>query len=307
MSSYLDKYRSSSSSGDSYGEGDRPSSSSSSSSSLYDQYAPSLSSFESSSVSTNESFLNSNSFIAKVALLLLVIIIFFVLLRVTIILLSWIFSPGNVTYVVNGLSDASTALVFPQNPASKNAVPIPRSVNETSGIEFSWSIWIFVKPGLGPTGAPHHVFNKGATGLNSGIANTNAPGLYMSSDYSALNIYMDTYNTKGTSTTVNNLPINKWVNVIIRMSNTTMDVYVNGRLAKRKTLDSPPLQNYDSVNVCQNNGFSGYIADLKYYNKAIGTTEMQDIVSNGPSTSMNNDELIKNRPQYLGLGWYYNQ
>ena len=35
-----------------------------------------------------------------------------------------------------------------------------------------------------------------------------------------------------------------------------------------------------------NGGFNGYISELKYYNYAIGTTEIDSIVSNGPNLNI---------------------
>ena len=104
---------------------------------------------------------------------------------------------------------------------------------------------------------------------------------------------------------IDNMPINKWFNVVIRVTNNKLDVYINGRLTERKMFtDGVPNQNYDDVFICQNGGFNGYISDLKYYNSSIGTSEINSIVSSGPNTTINTSDLKNNMPPYLSGNWY---
>jgi hypothetical protein len=100
------------------------------------------------------------------------------------------------------------------------------------------------------------------------------------------------------------MPINKWFHVVIRLTNNTLDAYINGRLTQRLVMTSVPNQNYDNVFICNGGGFNGYISDLKYYNSSIGTTEINSLVSNGPNTSINTSSLKTNIPPYLSISWY---
>ena len=138
-----------------------PSSSSSSSSSL-----PSLSSFTSSfgspSISSSKDFLESNTFIAKTAFLLLVIILFFILLRISIALLSWLLAPSQNMTLLNGMADATQTIQITQDPTSTSSMPIIRSSNQIFGMEFTWSVWMFLKPVQPSPSGMQHVFSKGA-------------------------------------------------------------------------------------------------------------------------------------------------
>lgn len=278
------------------------------------------SSFGSSSdVSGPKDFLESNTLIAKTAFLLLVIILFFILLRVSISLFTWLLAPSQNITLVSGIADATQPIIVSQDPSSQASLPIIRSVNESEGMEFTWSIWMFLKPVTASPSATNfsHVFSKGIfnSGSISGKCNpfsNNAPGLYLSSANTLL-IVMDSTTTPGCKTddatntpiTIDNMPINKWFNVIIRLTNNNLDVYINGRLTERKTFsDGVPNQNYDDVYICQNGGFNGYIADLKYYNSSIGTSEINSIVSSGPNTSINMSTLKNNMPPYLSGTWF---
>jgi hypothetical protein len=277
------------------------------------------SSFGSSDVSGSKDFLESNTLIAKTAFLLLVIILFFVLLRICISLLSWLLAPSQNMTLVNGMADATLPIIISQDPSSQASMPIIRSINQTDGIEFTWSIWIFIKPVATSSTDMSHIFSKGIYNsgsigacYNKSTSSNNAPGLYLSGA-NTLEILMDTTTTPACNTasnapiTIDNMPINKWFNVVIRLTNNVMDVYINGRLTQRKTFtDGVPNQNYDDVYVCQNGGFNGYISDLKYYNSAVGTSEINSIVSSGPNTSINTSTLQNNVPPYLSGNWYDN-
>ena len=299
-----------------------PSSSSSSSSSYDNDYssssssAPSLSSFTSSfgspSISSSKDFLESNTFIAKTAFLLLVIILFFILLRISIALLSWLLAPSQNMTLLNGMADATIPIVITQDPTSTSSMPIIRSTNQIFGMEFTWSIWMFIKP-VQPTTtgtAPQHVFSKGAGSImtcTSPANANNAPGVYLTNT-NTLNVLMDTVKAPACSVnpiiSIDNMPINKWFHVVIRLTNDTLDVYVNGRLTQRSVLDSVPNQNYDDVYICHGSGFNGYVSDLKYFNSSIGTTQINALVSNGPNTSINSSNLKNNIPPYLSIDWY---
>ena len=275
------------------------------------------SSFGSSSdVSGSKDFLESNTLIAKTAFLLLVIILFFILLRVCISLLSWLLAPSQNMTLVNGIADATQSIVISQDPSSQASMPVIRSVNESQGMEFTWSVWVFLKPVTASSASQlQHIFSKGvfnAGSMGSGNCSpfsNNAPGLYLSGANTLL-VAMDSTtipacNQSNSPIQIDNMPINKWFNVVIRLTNNDLDVYINGRLTERKTYtDGVPNQNYDDVYVCQNGGFNGYIADLKYYNSSIGTSEINSIVSSGPNTTINMSSLKDNMPPYLSGNWY---
>ena len=299
-------------------DSDYPSSSSSSSSSSSgpssSYFSKFTSSFGSSDVSSSKDFLESNTLIAKTAFLLLVIILFFILLRICIALLSWLLAPSQNMTLLNGMADATLPIVISQDPTSTTSMPIIRSTNQIFGMEFTWSIWMFIKP-VQPstTSAMQHVFSKGAGAMGSCAKNlfsNNAPGLYLM-DTNTLYILMDTVNKPacapgiGDDTlSITNMPINKWFNVVIRLTNDTLDVYINGRLTKRLVMTSVPNQNYDDVYICSGGGFNGYVSDLKYFNSSIGTTQINALVSNGPNTSINSSNLKNNIPPYLSIDWY---
>ena len=90
-------------------------------------------------------FLQSNTIIAKLAFVLLAIFIFIILLRVGTTILSYIFSFSKILILLKGMIDAEKLVVVAQNPNTPGAMPILRSKNQRDGLEFTWSVWVWIK------------------------------------------------------------------------------------------------------------------------------------------------------------------
>jgi hypothetical protein len=258
----------------------------------------------------NNDFGESNSLVAKFAFLLLVIFAFVILLRVGITVLSYFLQPNQSPKLINGMIDASQMVIFPQDPSNNGAVTIYRSVNAADGVEFTWSVWLFINDiyNGGVAGQYRHIFHKGNSDLNNTGINfpNNAPGLYIAPNTNSLVVMMSTFNNMNEEISVPDIPINKWVNVIIRCQNTTLDIYINGTIIRSLELNGVPKQNYGDVYVAMNGGFNGYISNLWYYNYALGTAAIQKLAAKGPNTKMvgSNGMNLKNA-DYLSLRWYF--
>ena len=256
-------------------------------------------------------FLESNSLVAKFAFLLLVIFGFIILLRVGISVVSYFLKPNSSPHLMDGMIDASQMIVFPQDPSSNGAVTIYRSVNATEGLEFTWSVWLFINNLNSNSGSSmyKHVFSKGNSNLqkNGLTYPNNAPGLYIAPNTNSLVVMMNTFNVINEEILIPDIPINKWVNVIIRCQNTTLDVYINGTIARSINLVGVPKQNFGDVYAAMNGGFNGYISNLWYYNYALGTSEIQKLVTSGPNTTMISGNGMSDKlTNYLSLRWYFN-
>lgn len=270
-------------------------------------------------VNGSKDFLNSNSYVAKTAFLILTVIVFVYVLRACVLIIGFLFSPNSSPYLVNGLIDGNIGnMRIPQDPSQSNAVTIIRSKNDAGGIGITWSVWLYIKQNnkIDQTvvGKWRHVFNKGsinpssATDTNGIMMPNNAPGLYLKDDYSAIRVVMSTFDNANASVDVENIPINKWFNVVIRVENTVLDVFINGDLAQRLPLNSVPFQNYGDVNVAINGGFNGVLSSLRYYNVALGTRAIANIVSDGPNLKViGASGGAPGIMDYLSMRWFYNQ
>tara|TARA_A100001011_G_scaffold373220_1_gene432402 strand:- start:938 stop:1909 length:972 start_codon:yes stop_codon:yes gene_type:complete len=237
-----------------------------------------------SAVEGSKEFLMSNTIIAKLSFLLLVIIAFFIILRLGTQFIVWYNQPDPNPYVVTCRRDGELSKEIPVNPKIKNSIPILRSKDEREGVEFTWSLWLYVdKPHAGNSASGqesspryYHIFHKGTLAGTQGIlsrsgAHDATPGLYLmakqtdatsNSNSTLTNSLVAVTNTfKGNTasaeeggldglektTVIESLPIRKWIHVAIRVENKNFDVYVNGVLANRRVLESLPRQNYGNV------------------------------------------------------------
>jgi len=259
-------------------------------------------------------FMDSNSLVAKFSFLLIVIFAFIILLGFIVNIISYFLENNRHQKIINGMIDASsTTLVIPQDPSVSGAKTIYRSINQLAGIEFTWSVWIYINSiSNNSTYEYQHIFSKGNYGPKTlGINDpNNAPGLYINtSNKNELTVIMDTYSNPYNVIDVPNIPMNKWVNVMMICHNTTIDVYINGVITKSGELNGIPKQNYGDVYVALNNGFDGYISNLWYYSYALGTVAIEDLVKRGPNTKMtgNNQGLNEKQMDYLSLRWYFDE
>jgi hypothetical protein len=252
-------------------------------------------------------FLNSNSIVAKFSFLILILIGFMFIIRLSVSFMSWGFMPSYTPVLINGMVEAKQMLTFPQDPTVKGSKPIMRSVNDNGGLEFTWSVWIFVDDFSYKQNEYKHIFHKGNDSINSdGRAfPNNGPGLYITPKTNNLLVIMNSFNKIDEEVIIQDLPLNKWVNIIIRVSNQRqLDIYINGTLTKRHILDSVPKQNYGDVFVSMNGGFSGKTSLLQYFSNAIGTNQIQSIVDKGPNMKMLSSDMLKGKPNYLSMRWF---
>jgi hypothetical protein len=274
-----------------------------------------FSEFTSNSYSSpTKEFFESNSIVAKIAFLLLVLFVFSILLRLGIGILGYFLGPDDSPKLIKGMVDAKIQLVIPQDPRDSSAITISRSTNASEGIEFTWSCWIFINDVTYNSDKYRCIFYKGndfsknpdATDTQGLNFPNNAPGLYIAPNTNNLVVFMNTFKVINEQVTIPDIPINKWVNVIIRCQNTTLDIYINGTIAKSLKLHGVPKQNYGNVFVAPDGGFSGYISNLWYFSHALGTTEINKLVTNGPDTTMSGTNSIDIKyPNYLSLRWFF--
>lgn len=302
-----------------------------------DSITKTLDDFSSTSAAdAGREFLEANTIVAKFSFVVIVLIGFLFLMRLGMIVISYIFSPSQSPYLIKGVISGSNSKEVVQDPRSKNTT-VFLSENERTGLEMTYSVWLYLD-GVDPSNNLKHIFSKGAidtstdfgkidstTGKLMGTSTSNktynAPGLYTFKNTEGgnnLRVYMDSFITPTTTSDLSGqvkmvdvagVPVNKWFNTVIRVENRVMDVYLNGVLTKRMDLESIPRQNFYSVFVCQNGGFSGNLSDLRYFNKSLNVFEINSIVNAGPNLKpvSGDNPYEKNKLDnynYLSSNWY---
>lgn len=254
-------------------------------------------------------FLTANTIIAKFAFILLVLVVFLILFNLGVSIVGYFSEPSPDPYIINGMIDGNMSKVIPQDPKQTNAIPIYRSNDQSKGMEFTWSSWLYLSDLGKEAGKYQHVFSKGDGNIDSNTnlsTVNNGPGLYISPMDNKLHIIMNTVSSTDPNTTIDidNIPIQKWFHVALRLQNTILDVYVNGVVVNRLLLNNTPKQNYGNVYVCQNGGFSGKLSNLRYYSRALNVFEINNIVSSGPNMKVAADMKPIGGFDYLSTQWY---
>jgi len=222
----------------------------------------------------------------------------------------------------NTYSIEDKSIIIPQNPNVKGSKPVHLSSNERSGIEFSYTFYLNVHPAaFRQEYGLCHIFHKGYSSQFPLLA----PGVYMRSDTNTLRVYINTYKTWNNYVEVENFPIDKWVHVAIVVSENSLEVFINGNLAKKLTFDGyAPYQNYEDiccfsqrritikhsiVSSTDENGLDvfgcmkGYLSSLNYFNYALCYAEIQQLMNKGPSSKLDSS-MSTNIPPYLDDTWW---
>lgn len=271
-------------------------------------------------VSGATDFLYSNSLVAKVTFLILAVLIFVFAMRTGTQLLSWFLSPNPNPILMKGMKSGKKFLRILQDPRHRDSIPVLRSKNEREGITFTYSVWLYIENLVYKSGQRKHIFHKGTGKFGTQSKPwraeggqeiqtkdmafpNNSPGLFIGEDKNELIVVMNTFNNVLEEVKIPNIPLNKWINVVIRVNNLNLDVFVNGSIVVRHVFSGPVKQNYGDVFVSANNGFDGNMSSLRYFNHALSSAEIQDLVRDGPD--LTSDKSMNVFPPYFSLRWYF--
>jgi len=97
---------------------------------------------------------------------------------------------------------------------------------------------------------------------------------------------------------IENVPIQKWVNIIVSLYGLTLDIYLDGKLVRTCVLPGVPrINNARDINVTNKGGFSGWTTNFKYWSDASNPQEAYNIYKAGFGGSILGNALSKFRVQ----------
>lgn len=248
----------------------------------------------------------------------IVILIVFYIIKGTVLKITGRSSNGPLIY--KGLKSADTPVTITQDPNLNNSITLMRSINEDGGIEFTYSIWLWIdsKTWNNDSEDWKHVFHKGPMSSSSfagsdpiTMSEIQCPGLWIGKHSNCLRLYVNTFGTNKEYIQIDNLPVKKWVCFVYTQTNFASEIYINGKLKERKELRTLPNQNYSNLYINQNDGFEGYISNLSYYNSALSASKIYDITMAGPDLNFYRQSFdesssvkIDNEIPYLSNRWW---
>jgi hypothetical protein len=90
---------------------------------------------------------------------------------------------------------------------------------------------------------------------------------------------------------IEDIGLQKWVNIIISINTRNMDTYINGKLVKTTAFDNvvnTGLLNNGDINLTPNGGFGGFISNVQYFPYFITPKKAWSIYKDGFGSSFNN-------------------
>jgi hypothetical protein len=78
--------------------------------------------------------------------------------------------------------------------------------------------------------------------------------------------------------TIENIPLQEWVNISVVFDTDRMEVYINGKLSNTSLLNKPVLSNNLNIYTTQLGGFDGYIRNVQYIPDSLSTREINSLI-----------------------------
>lgn len=173
---------------------------------------------------------------------------------------------------------------------SENKLPL------ISDTDYSISVWIYVDQWNYNYGKEKHILGRYRVvgdkyyGTPSITMDAYTNDLKVKMGYSGASSGSSQYNDQ--ECVVKGVPLQKWVCVIVSVSNRTLDVYVDGKLSKTCVIKGVPVSPSDKGMFVgsyksggMDGGFAGYITDLRVFTRAINPTQAYNIYKQGNSMS----------------------
>ena len=193
-----------------------------------------------------------------------------------------------------------------------NLTPSGSGVNSNN---FTYSIWFYIQDWNYKYGEPKILY--GRMGVNTGTASPDkitsladinimnpCPAVVLGDKQNDLNISMAVHggvdptilsndDTTDPTTgniihhfTVANVPIQKWVNLLISVYGRSLDVYIDGKLVRTSVLPGTPnISTTSDVFVTPSGGFSGWTSKFQYFPNATDPQTAWNIYQQGYGAS----------------------
>lgn len=180
------------------------------------------------------------------------------------------------------------------NPSSSGA-------NNMNSSNFTYSVWFYINDWNYRYGEPKVIFGRmggssdASGGSVEGISGIDpCPAVVLGAIENNLMVSLGCYpgadiqpTTTGGKTVVHrcgvsNIPIQKWVNLIISVYGRTMDLYIDGKLVRTCLLPGvASVNNNANIFVTPKGGFDGWTSKLEYYPNSLNPQDCWNIYSKG--------------------------
>lgn len=155
------------------------------------------------------------------------------------------------------------ANTLPGNPAS---------------VDFTFSVWIYVDNWQYKYSKPKVIFRR-----SNSNNNTLSPSVSLAPSTNDLDLSLTTVSGNVDNWSVQNIPIQKWCNIIVATNNRTVDTYIDGKLVNTHVLSGVPKMDKNAdIELTPEKGFSGATSKFRYFSRTISPREAYEIYREGP-------------------------
>lgn len=197
-------------------------------------------------------------------------------------------------YTLQNVQNGMTSSTISASSLATNGSNVPAS-------NFAYSIWFYINDWNYRYGEQKVVFGRmgsqspTGSGSISGVSGLDpCPAVVLDSTENNLSISLGCYpgvnqqpTTVGGKTvihtcSVSNVPIQKWVNLVISVYGRSLDVYIDGKLVRTCLLPGvASINNNSNVYVTPSGGFNGWTAKFQYYPSPLNPQQVWNIYSQG--------------------------
>lgn len=190
-----------------------------------------------------------------------------------------------------------------QTSSKISASSLATNGSNTPSSNFAYSIWIYVNDWNYRYGEPKVVFGRMSSASKDGNGQLNGvngvdpcPAVILGAVENNINVSLACYpgvnqaptTPGGTSVIktcgVDNIPIQKWVNLVVSVYGRTMDIYIDGKLVRTCLLPGVAnVNNNSDIYVTPSGGFDGWTAKFQYFPSPLNPQQVWNIYTKGYS------------------------
>lgn len=202
-------------------------------------------------------------------------------------------------YTLSNLQNGQNSSTIKSSSLATNGSNIPSS-------NFAYSVWFYINDFNYRYGEPKVIFGRmGAPSTDNGgsLPGLNGldpcPAVVLGAVENNLEISLgcfpginQTPTTPGGKTVIHtcklsNVPVQKWVNLIISVYGRSLDVYIDGKLAKTCLLPGVAnINNNSDIYVTPSGGFDGWTSRFQYYPNSLNPQQAYNIYVDGYGGNM---------------------
>jgi len=219
------------------------------------------------------------------------VILIFVVFVIVFMILQYLTQTPN---TLQNLQDGKTASIISSSSLATTSSNVPSS-------NFAYSCWFYINDWNYRYGEPKVIFGRmGASsaedkGFVEGVSGLDpCPAVVLGAIENNIAVSLGCYpgentqpsqsggNTIVHTCNVSNVPIQKWVNLLVSVYGRTMDLYIDGKLVRTCLLPGVAnINNNANIYVTPKGGFDGWTAKLEYYPNSLNPQDAWNIYVKG--------------------------